>query len=161
MAVIEDYGGRWTGEHDPSKTYTLDMFIEYGKQDDLTYENFSILRSANSITFAEQCITDYYMDELRSISYTVTQFTEEEKAKYIYRPDLLAYDIYGTTQLDFIILLCNGIIDPKEFDFKRGYLKLLTRDKLKQLLSDIYNAEYDWIRINRNAIKPTSTTSKK
>lgn len=161
MAIIEDLGARYIGPHDPSKTYTLSDFIEYGKQDDLTYKNFSILMSANSITFAEQCITDYYMDDLRSIAYTVTKFTEDEKTRYKYRPDLLAYDIYGTTQLDFIILLCNGIIDPKEFDFKRGYIKLLTRTRLKSLLSDIYNAEYDWISLNRNAIKPTSTTSTK
>lgn len=158
MAVIEDLGGRFTSDHDPSKTYTLSEYIETGKQDELTYNNFSILRSANSVTFSEQCITDYYMEDLKAECDIIKNITEDEKARYRYRPDLLSYDLYGSVQLDFIILLCNGIIDPKEFDFKRGYIRLISRLKLKRLMSDIYNSEYDWMKINRNALKAIQTT---
>jgi hypothetical protein len=158
MAVIEDLGGRFTSDHDPSKTYTLTDYIKNGKQDELTYNTFSILRSVNSITFSEQCITDYYMEDLKKQCDTIKEITEEEKARYKYRPDLLSYDLYGSVQLDFIILLCNGIIDPKEFDFKRGYLRLISRLKLKRIMNEIYNSEYDWIKINRNALKAYDTT---
>ncbi len=159
MAVVTDLGGRFTNEHDPSKTYTLTDFIEYGKQDEMTYNTFSILSITNDITFSEQCITDYYMEELKSICEVIKNITEDEKARYRYRPDLLSYDLYGNTQLDYIILLCNGIIDPKEFDFKRGYIRLIPRGKLIRIMSEIYNSEYDWIRLNRSALKASSTTS--
>ena len=79
----------------------------------------------------------------------VTEFTQEEINKYRYAPDLLAYDIYGSTQLDFIVLLCNGIIDPKEFDLSRGKIYLPTLIDLTNFLSETFESESDWIALNR------------
>lgn len=139
--------------NDPSKTYTLQDFIDVGKQDEITYRNFSILRYAMQTEFAEQNILDYYLSELKKLCIKVNKITEEDIVRYKYNPDLLAYDIYGSTQLDFIILLCNGIIDPKEFDFKRKYLLLPTASILNEFLSKIYNSESSWIDINRAELK--------
>lgn len=139
--------------NDPSKTYTLQDFIDVGKQDEITYRNFSILRYAMQTEFAEQNILDYYLSELKNLCIKVNKITEEDIARYKYNPDLLAYDVYGSTQLDFIILLCNGIIDPKEFDFKRKYLLLPTSSILNEFLSRIYNSESSWIDLNRAELK--------
>ena len=35
--------------------------------------------------------------------------SNEEYRRYKYRPDLFAYDVYGKTDYDFVILLVNGI----------------------------------------------------
>lgn len=129
----------------PATTYTIDDFIEEGTADDMTYFTYSILRYTELGTFSETNILDFYIDELKSICLKVETFTEEEIAKYKYHPDLLAYYLYGSTQLDFVILLVNGIIDPKEFDFKRGYILLPRRSDLYTVLNDIRNSESEWV----------------
>src|SRR5574344_729590 len=130
-------------KNDPALTYTLSDFVEVGQQDEMTYSNFSIIQYRMSTEFAEQNIIDYYLSELKSICLNITNLSEEEINKYKYAPDLLAYDVYGTTQLDFIVMLCNGIIDPKEFDFKRKYLLLPRANVLQEFLSQVYNSESD------------------
>lgn len=141
--------------NDPALTYTFDDFIALKDQDEMTYENFGIIRYKMQCTFVEQNILDYYLDELKKCSLKVTEFTQEEIVKYKYQPDLLAYDVYGSTQLDFVILLVNGIIDPKEFDFKRKYVLLPRKSILAEFLSRVYNSESDWIKLNRHEFELT------
>ena len=140
-------------KNNPALTYTLSEFMDMKSQDELTYENFSIIRYEMQTKFAEQNIIDYYFRELKNICMKITSFTKEEIVKYRYAPDILAYDVYGSTQLDFIVLLCNGIIDPKEFDFKRKYLLLPKAAHLKEFLSKVYNSESGWLELNRAELK--------
>jgi hypothetical protein len=63
----------------------------------------------------------------------------DEYVKYKYAPDLLAFDVYGSVQLDFIILYMNGIIDPKDFDFKT--LKLVRSSILKDFLNHVFSSQ--------------------
>lgn len=133
----------------PALTYTLSDFIKMKSQDELTYANFAIVDYKMGETFVEQTIIDYYLKELKSTCIKITTFTAEEISKYKYAPELLSYDIYGSTSLDFIIMLCNGIIDPKEFDFKRGYLLLPKGKALSEFLSKVYNSEFKWLTTNR------------
>lgn len=136
--------------NNPATTYTLSDFIAMKNQDELTYANFAIFDYKFGEKFVEESVIDYYIKELKSICIKVNSLTVEEIAKYKYDPGLLSYDIYGTTSLDFIILLCNGIIDPKEFDFKRSYLMLPKASSLSTILSAIYNSESKWLEINKN-----------
>ena len=130
----------------PALTYTLDDFIGEKQSDDMTYSNFSIIRETSYARFTETGLLDYYMRDLKDtcIKIPIENVTFEQKARYKYQPDLLAYDIYGSTQLDFVVLLCNGIIDPKEFDLKCSYLSLPRRSSLNKLLSDVYRSEKSW-----------------
>lgn len=154
---------------DAALTYNYPDFIEAGNSDDMTYDHFNIIQHStvdytqddtgindqNVIKFCTTNILDFYMDLLKTCDdkdeaivgncIKVTEFSEEEKARFKYHPDLLSYYLYGTTQLDFLILLLNGIIDPKEFDFKRGYLILPKKSILKNFLSDVKNSEKAWI----------------
>lgn len=143
--------------NEPAMTYTLTDFIDMKNQDDLTYIHFTILRESDTskIKYVEQNIIDLYMPELKKICVKVEDITSEQIAKYKYAPDLLAYDIYGSTQLDFIVLLSNGIIDPKEFSMNRGYLTLPRPSVLNQFLSEVYNSESDWIEVNRTQLGET------
>lgn len=131
----------------PALTATLEDFIQEGKTDQLTYKNFSITNQIGNISFVETNIIDFYLDELKAIcvEIPIENITQEQIVKYKYQPDLLAYDIYGSTQLDFIVLICNGIIDPKEFDFKIKSLLLPKASTLKTYLSEIFRSEKDWI----------------
>ena len=132
----------------PANTYTITDFINEGKSDDMTYINFSILEKMPIGQYAETNVLDFYLPEIKKICLKVETFTEEEISKYKYQPDLLAYDIYGSTQLDFIILLVNGIIDPKEFDFSRGYILIPTRTNLFTILEQIKNSENEWLKMS-------------
>lgn len=129
----------------PAKAYTISDFISEGKSDDMTYTNFSVLQDFDLGKYAERNVLDFYLDEIKKVCLKVETFTEEEIAKYKYQPDLLAYDIYGSVQLDFVILLVNGIIDPKEFDFTRGYILIPTKSNLFNILDQIKNSENKWI----------------
>ncbi len=131
----------------PAKTYTLDDFILEGKSDQLTYKNFAITQQIGNISFVDTGILDYYLKELKStsIEIPIENVTNDQIVKYRYQPDLLAYDIYGSTQLDFVVLLCNGIIDPKEFDFKVKSLLLPRASTLITFLSEVYKSEKSWI----------------
>jgi len=131
----------------PATTYTITDFINEGKSDDLTYANFAVIRNSKLGQYTEINVLDFYLDELKKVSLKIETFSEEEIAKYKYQPDLLAYDIYGSTQLDFIILLLNGIIDPKEFDFSRGYILVPTKTNLYNILEKIKNAENKWLNL--------------
>lgn len=130
----------------PALTYTLDDFINMQGTDNYTYRNFSILEKVNNVELLDHNLIEDYQDQLMDICIECKLDNEQYK-RYRYFPDLLAYDVYGSVQLDFIVLFCNGIADPKEFDFK--ILKLPYGDKLRDLLANVYNAEQYYIANNK------------
>ena len=59
-----------------------------------------------------------------------TDVTYKLTSKYAYRPDLLAYDLYGRATLQWFILQYNNVTDLYE-DFKEGSeIVLPTRSRL-------------------------------
>mgnify|MGYP000065565034 CR=1 FL=1 len=138
---------------DPDKTSTVEEFINAGISDEMTYNNFSILfkssQQDNIILSANNIIYDY-MDEIKPYIVNVT-LSEEEYIKYRYKPKLFAYDIYGSTELFFIVMAVNGIYDIK--DFNRRNIKALYKKQLFELLNQIYNAESEYIQKNRSDLE--------
>ena len=130
----------------PAKTITLDDFIEMKPADTMTYYNFSILNVIDNVSHLDRNLIEEYIDVINLDAIEV-QLSVEEYKKYKYAPDLLAYDIYGSTQLDFLILLLNDMIDPKQFNKKN--IKLLYSSKLVELLDIIYSKESNYIQQNR------------
>ena len=134
----------------PAKTHTVEEFINLKYQDDMTYRNLSILDKIDDLEMVDHCLIYDYLDEIVNNCESVS-FTAQEYNKYKYAPDLLAYDLYGSTQLDFIILFANDMIDPKEFNLRT--IKLPYRSVLNKILSDIYNANAGYIDQNRSDYK--------
>jgi hypothetical protein len=116
----------------------------------ITYHNFSILNKkeidGETFHFVDSNILDDYIDELNKLTVSIS-LSDRELLKYSYNPGLLAYDIYGSSELEFVILKLNGIIDPKDFDFPT--IKLIEVGAMMEVLSNIYNAEYKYIEMNR------------
>ena len=133
----------------PATTYTLDSFIQMKVADDMTYYNFSILEVNGNVQHLDQNIVEDYIPELTDMSVEI-ELTDDEYRKYKYAPDLLAYDVYGSVQLDFILLLVNDMIDPKEFDRKK--IKLPYASKLSRFLNSVYSGEYNYISMNRSEL---------
>ena len=130
----------------PATTYTLDSFIQMKVADDMTYYNFSILEVNGNIQHLDRNIVEDYIPELTDMSVEI-ELTDDEYRKYKYAPDLLAYDVYGSVQLDFILLLVNDMIDPKDFDRKK--LKLPYASSLSIFLNTLYSKESNYINENR------------
>lgn len=127
-------------------SYTIEDNISNGSTSVINYYNTSILQKIGDIEYASDNIINDYLEELIDNSTTV-ELSDLEFIKYIFRPDLLSYDVYGTMDFDFVILAINGICDPKDFDRKK--IKLPSSDILDVLLNYIYNAENDYILKNR------------
>lgn len=62
-----------------------------------------------------------YLPELEVMKVKVTM-SDEEYAKYKYNPKYLSYDIYGTTELWFLILEANEMHSAMQFNFQTIYL---------------------------------------
>lgn len=132
--------------NNPALTYTLDDFISMQISDDMTYYNFSILEVIDGVEHLDSNLVEIYLEELKSQCISV-QFSEEELKKYKYNADLLAYDLYGSVQLDFVILLLNDMYDPKEFTKKNVILP--HSSTLSKFLNDVYSKEEGYIQQNR------------
>ena len=130
----------------PALTYTLDDFISMQISDDMTYYNFSILEVIDGVEHLDSNLVEIYLEELKSQCISV-QFSEEELKKYKYNADLLAYDLYASVQLDFVILLLNDMYDPKEFTKKNVILP--HSSTLSKFLNDVYSKEEGYIQQNR------------
>lgn len=137
-------------QHNPATTYTLQDFINMRNIDDMTYYNFSILEVINGVQHLNHNLVEDYLSHLLSTCETVP-LSDTEYKRYKYRPDLLAYDLYGSVQLDFVLLLLNDMIDPKEFDVKT--VKLPYASILNTFLNDIYSKESSYINQNRSVNK--------
>ena len=131
----------------PALTYTLDQFISMKFTDELTYYNFSIIEMVNGIKLLDHNLIEDYLPELEALCVNC-ELDQDQYKKYKYSPDLLAFDVYGSTQLDFIILMINDMIDPKEFDLRT--IKLPYASQLKLFLSSVYNAENSYLTHNRS-----------
>ena len=138
----------------PDMSNSIEDFIAAGEDSAIiSYYNFSILQVEYSkdktlrIDFTIDNLINDYMDVLQEAAKKV-KLTDAEKIKYFYNPDLLAYDIYGSTELDFVIMQMNGIIDPKDFDLPT--LKLVYKSDLANIMNRIYTAESVYLTANRD-----------
>lgn len=137
-------------QHNPATTYTLQDFINMKNIDDMTYYNFSILEVINGVQHLDHNLVEDYLPHLLQTCETVS-LSDTEYKRYKYNPDLLAYDLYGSVQLDFVLLLLNDMVDPKEFDVRT--VKLPYASVLSTFLNDIYTKESSYIHQNRSTNK--------
>ena len=134
----------------PADTYTIDDFISYGKSLSVSYYYGSIMEIlSNDIYIVAHNIFNDYKDEILEESVIIT-FNSKEYNRYMFEPRLLAYDIYGYTDLFFIIMLLNDVNNVKDFNFKS--VTLLHPSKIN-LLGKIINAEKSYISKNKMYLK--------
>ena len=135
-----------TYQHDPAITYTLDDFISMQLSDDLTYYNFSTIEVIDGVEHTDKNMFEEYIEELIPDCANV-ELSPVELKKYRYHPDLLAHALYGSVQLDVIIMMLNDMVDPKEFNRKN--LILPYSSSLYNFLDTVYSIEEEFIKANR------------
>ena len=124
----------------PANTTTIAEFIRSGSTVSLDYDRFSFLETMENGTVVSVLnVINDYIEELRNAAVLV-HLDDTEYRKYVYKPKLLCYDIYGNPELYFVILLMNDMADVKEFNRRNVYM--LTKDNMSMITSYIFNSEY-------------------
>ena len=104
--------------------YTLNDFIREYSVEDLRVDAFHLKEvffqngMKHKIVVNGDNIADKYSAELEE-NKKIVEFTTKEYYKYRYNPKLLSYDVYGTTELWFFILMANEIYTITEFDLRK------------------------------------------
>lgn len=135
---------------------TLSDFIrEYGSED-LRLDTFYLKqvfydenRMKHKIVVNENSIADKYANELEA-NKRIVEFNIKEYYKYRFNPKLLSYDVYGTTELWFFILMANELYTAVEFDLR----KIIMYDaSIITKLNRMLNMDSEFLEINSMAIK--------
>ena len=131
-------------------TSTIQDFINSAPSNSITYESTSFLDKFTTLTMVSYNIFNDYLDEMLDLSVSVA-LSDQEYNRYVYRPKLLAYDVYGSTEVYFIIIMLNNICNVKEFDFKK--VKMLRVEDMEKVISAVYNSEKYRLDINRTKVE--------
>jgi hypothetical protein len=133
-------------------TCTLESFIKYKDYDsNIYYSNLSIFEKAidnSEILLVHNVLNDYQEEILEKSA--LVKLTDKEFNKYIYKPKLLAYDLYGFCEYYYIILFLNQMTNIKEFNKRK--IRLLRPSTLSSILSSIYSSEEDFITTNQDLL---------
>lgn len=138
---------------DPAKTYKVEDFIDMQENDSFTYATMALYMQSivdKTIVYSSDNVLYDYLEEIKAKAVDYT-FSDVEYMKYKYRPKLLAYDIYGSTELYFVILAMNNTCNIK--DFNKKTIKMLYKSDMSDLLNAIVSAEKNRLSLNRESIK--------
>ena len=113
------------------------FFTEYLSDDDT--QQFHIMDN----------VAQYHRRFLRPLVKTVT-FSSEDYRKYRYNPWRLSNDLYGTTELWFMILHLNEMYSANEFD-KRS-IKIYNKEDFIDKLNEIVNVYTDSLDDNHREV---------
>lgn len=131
------------------RTPTLTEYIASYRLDDLTFSDFFLrevmrFRSGEKIIVQFNSFLNKYMPEFKSTLVTVT-LNEAERLKYRFNPKLMSFDLYGTTELWFMILEVNEIHRIIDFDLSTV---ILPQRIIVERMTRVKNLEQDVIDYN-------------
>ena len=123
---------------------TIQDSIEVGKELQITgntlhYKNIISNSNNELFVFSISSIFDKYYELMKEKTVTI-ELTDEEYRTYIYKPKLLSLDLYGTTELDFLLLRLNNMVSCIYFNKKT--LKVFDKNIIS-LLNEIMVHEQD------------------
>lgn len=122
----------------PHLTYTLDQFAACGSDNVMSYHNLSFVDIHDGIAYDTHNVLSDYIDEIRDEYCVSVVLDDMQMQKYKYRPKLLCWDIYGNTELAFIILLINDMCNIKSF--KKKKLLMPKKAAMAELTKYLFNA---------------------
>lgn len=127
------------GTSDPALTYKLSQFVKVGRQaPTLSYTDFSYRETHKGISYIIKNVLNDYLPELKKLARKVL-LSDKEYEKYKYKPKLLSYDLYGTTEYYIYLLMINDMCNIYEFDSKK--LLIISKSTLNLALNSIYRSE--------------------
>lgn len=137
-------------------TATFEDFVLTRTSSNNSYQTFSLVEIIDSgdflIEFPAYLVLNDYFDELKEAAVEV-KLSSAEYIKYRYRPKLLAYDVYNNTELAFLILMVNEMMNVKEFDLQSYTLKMIPKKRLTEIMTNIKSAESSFIESYNTAAR--------
>ena len=126
----------------PSDAHTISEFIKVGEQNKakIGYPDLSYIEKRDGMEFVVKNTIDDYLWEFKRNAVKVV-LNSDEVLEYRYNPKKLAYKLYGSTRVYYVILLMNDMCDVHQFSLKKNTLLLLTPTQLSEYLSSIYKAD--------------------
>lgn len=128
----------------PYAAHTIREFIEAGQSSTTktAYPDFSYIETKdNKFEYVVKNVLEDYLVELKNMAIRV-ELNSKEVVKYKYNPKLLAFDLYHSTKVYYIILRLNDMCDVHQFDLSKRRLLLLPPSVLADSLAAIYKADY-------------------
>lgn len=139
--LVHPYGTQDTRVSDPRLAPTVADFILAGKETQVVrYPHLMFQESRDGIDYVVHSVLDDYLQDMKEKSIECT-LSKAERDRYFLKPRILSSDIYGTTELYYIILRINDMWSPKQFTLDNNKLKMLTKDNMKDFLSAIMRVE--------------------
>lgn len=129
----------------PQNTFTIEQFINCQSDTNVCYNNLSFIDQYDNIKYNTYNVLSDYIDEIREDYCVKIKLDDTQMLRYKYRPKLLCYDIYGSAELAFIIMIINDICDVKQFT-KNGLL-MPSKDNMNLITKYIYNSNKNSIAI--------------
>lgn len=123
---------------------TIKDYITQYNNEDVTFSEF-FLKQVFVTDAGKKLLVNFenliikYMPELKELKVKVT-LSNEEYSRYKFNPKLLSFDLYGTTELWFLILEANELHTISQFDSKTIYL---FRADIIEKAARILNLEVD------------------
>lgn len=131
----------------PQLATTTTEFIETGRNSNVTrYPHFIMQESFEGINYTVYNVLDDYLYDFKQRA-VHCKLSPEEKNKYKFKPRLLSYDIYKTTELYYIILAINDMWTDKQFTLSNGYVYMMRKEDMTEMLSEIQRNESKTIKI--------------
>ena len=113
--------------------------IESVKDKEISYRNLHtdvyIKKNDEVIKIPYKSIISSYMPFFKEAVVTA-QLTREEIFKYKFKPKLLSYDLYGTTELWSALLELNGIYSTIDFNLEKQPKVFIPKD-FKKILNEV------------------------
>ena len=135
------YGTHNTRTSDPRLAPTVVDFILAGKETNvIRYPHLMFQESKDGINYVVHSVLDDYLQDMQEKAIECT-LSKAERDRYFLKPRILSSDIYGTTELYYIILRINNMWSPKQFTLENNKLKMLTKDHMNSFLSAIMRVE--------------------
>jgi hypothetical protein len=144
-------------------THSLSEFIDMGKSIvRYDYPQFCLKETIDGVPIIVQNVLDDYIEDLKNNCMWV-KLTDKQVIEYRYNPKKLSYKLYETTLFYHIILRVNDICNVHEFTLSTNRLRLVPKDLLSELISEIYNAEkttiYNYNNTHSNITSKTNITN--
>ena len=142
--TLEDYILKYKSQAMLMSSYFLEEWLEAEDEEDY----FKV--------FEENILSKHtnYLDESKS----TVEFTDEEYRKYRCNAHRLSYDVYGTTELWFLILHANEMFSEAEFNVKKCKLySISVLTSIKEILA----VENELIEKNRSSVLKKQAILKK
>ena len=124
-----------------NKNNNLDDYIYEGELDEFNMSNLleHYTTSSNDIISIYNKL-DKYMNIIKSGCVKI-ELTEEQYQRFRFRPKHLSFLLYKTTELWFLLLKVNNIVDIMDFDLRELYI---FNSKNLSVINDIFIKEHDY-----------------